>query len=85
MAFGFWAWMGPRNRVRWGPYPYPPWVGASLGERGTYCKVWNFCCKLYNKSSAVAEMGDVATVDMGEERGAAVPLSRGRRGSWVPV
>jgi len=37
-----------------------------------------------NKSPAVAEMGDhLATIDMGQKLGAAVPLFG--RGSWVPI
>jgi len=37
----------------------------------------------YNKSSAVAEMGDrLATIDMGRKVGAAVSAFSGR-GSWV--
>ena len=36
-----------------------------------------------NNSSAVAETGDrLATIDMGQKVGAAVPLSLG---SWVPI
>jgi len=38
----------------------------------------------YNKCPSVAEMGDyLATIDMDQKEGAAVPLSGG--GSWVPV
>jgi len=33
MPFGLWAWMGPRNCVRWGPDP--PWDGDNLkGGKG---------------------------------------------------
>ena len=38
MPYGFWAWMAPKNRIRWGPDP--PWERVILrGGRGTYCKV----------------------------------------------
>jgi len=37
---------------------------------------------LYNKNSAVAEMGDrLATINMVRKEGAAVPLSRGELGT----
>ena len=40
------------------------------------------CVSLRNKSSAVAEIGDrLATIDMDQKEGAAVPLSGG---SWAP-
>jgi len=45
---------------------------------------WALCCEnMDNKSSAAAEMGDhLATVDMGQKEGGAVPILGG---SWVSI
>jgi len=55
MLFGFLARMGPRNGIQ-----VLPWEAEILrGERAARCKgMLRLCCELWNKSSAVAEMGN---------------------------